>query len=950
MKLKSLLMVILAATALQAQISIIPKPSQLTMREGTFTLTAATAIYYDPAVAELAGYAGRFAEALRQATGLPLPLGPLPADTTSGEAIWLMAHGARPEWGREGYALQATPAGCRIRANATAGFFYATQTLFQLLPVQFYAPEPAAGVTWQMPCVSVVDVPRFPWRGMHLDVCRHFFPVEFVKRYIDILAMHKINTFHWHLTDDQGWRIEIKKYPRLTEVGAWRSDGVNPRYGGYYTHEQIREVVAYAAERAITIVPEIEMPGHSSAALAAYPWLGCTGGPYRVQLSWGVFSDVFCAGKDTTFAFLEEVLKEVITLFPGEIIHVGGDECPKVNWHSHTLDQQRMAQEGLANEEQLQGYFMRRIESFLHENGRRMIGWDEIIDGGVDPSAAVMAWRGSENGAVAARLGHDVVMTPTSHCYFDYYQAQGGEPQAIGGLITLEKVYQLEPVPAGLSGADAAHIIGCQANLWTEYIGEPDKAEYMLLPRLCALSEVGWTARERREYGDFTARMALHYGRLETAGITVRFPARALFAGSGDSTSIDLWGADSSSGTRVGDGSRVGSDALLWSMNTSGAHSSLAIRFPQPVNMQLRFPWYSLTFSYRTNMAVDTLFIGFIDGAGRRAWYSMLQRHTAATNKWTTFSRPLAGFVAQSGFDSTAVEQFAFWTNNSRAGAAFQFADIYIGVPPQWPAAKSPIVFFDGYNYNPLFRIRGFANAPGSGIAEGAGLRPQTNALRWLPPADRSLSSIRWRFFERIDKSRVLANDTLKFTLKAPPGSDSLRLAFTDAAALESSFWLTSADGVFDGSWHTLALPLARFMADSGFAAGAVDLFSVHTHSSLPGAEILLTDLWIGAPPASAISSVDAGMTLWSGYRLEQNYPNPFNPVTAISYRLPERGRVLLTVHNILGQRVATLVDAVQEDGAYQLQWDAQQCATGPYYYRLQVNGFVQTRRMMLVR
>jgi hexosaminidase len=369
---------------------------------------------------------------------------------------------------------------------------------------------------------------------MHLDVGRHFYGADYVKRYIDLIARYKLNRFHWHLTEDQGWRIPIDRYPRLTEVGGFRAqthvghgredfvgDGVP--HGGYYTKDEIRDVVAYAAERYITIVPEIEMPGHSLAALAAYPELACTEGPFEVGMTWGVFEDIYCPSEET-FAFLENVLAEVIEIFPGELVHIGGDEAPKVRWEESALVQELKAREGLADEHEVQSWFVHRIERFLNANGRRLIGWDEILDGGLAPNATVMSWRGTEGGIEAARMGHDVVMTPYSHLYFDYYQSedQDSEPLAIGGFLPLDSVYDYEPVPSELTSAEATHILGAQANVWTEYMKSWDHVEYMVFPRLFALSEVAWSAADRKDYARFHARLGWHLDRLDALGVRYR--------------------------------------------------------------------------------------------------------------------------------------------------------------------------------------------------------------------------------------------------------------------------------------------------------------------------------------------------------------------------------------------------------------------------------------------
>jgi hexosaminidase len=360
-------------------------------------------------------------------------------------------------------------------------------------------------------------------------------PVEFVKKYIDLLAIHKMNRFHWHLTEDQGWRIEIMKYPKLAEISAWRDESLighaseKPRqfdgkpHGGFYTQDEIREVVAYAAERYITVVPEIEMPGHSQAALAAYPELSCTGGPFKVQTMWGIHEDVYCAGNEKTFEFLENVLAEVLELFPGEYIHVGGDECPKDRWEKCPKCQSRIKSEGLEDENELQSYFIKRMEKFLNAHDRRLIGWDEILEGGLAPNATVMSWRGEEGGIKAAKAGHDVVMAPTSHTYFDYYQADPeNEPLAIGGMLPIETVYSYDPVPAELNEEQITHILGVQAQVWTEYIPTPEKAEYMAYPRACALAEIAWTPADQKDYERFSRSLARHLKRLDMLDVNYR--------------------------------------------------------------------------------------------------------------------------------------------------------------------------------------------------------------------------------------------------------------------------------------------------------------------------------------------------------------------------------------------------------------------------------------------
>ncbi|MFZ6800739.1 beta-N-acetylhexosaminidase [Undibacterium sp. Di24W] len=427
----------------------------------------------------------------------------------------------------ESYQLNIQQHGVEL-VGSQHGQFYALQSLLQLLPVQRQAHI-------QLPLTQIQDQPRFVWRGMHLDVGRHMFSVEFIKKLLDQMAVYKLNTFHWHLTEDQGWRIEINRYPKLTEIGGFRKQTTKDRnyqpyigdgepYGGFYTQDQIRDVVAYAKTKHISVVPEIELPGHSLAALAAYPELACTSGPFEVGTNWGIFEDIYCPSEQT-FAFLENVLTEVIDLFPSEYIHIGGDEAPKTRWKASPLAQEVMRREGLKNEEELQSYFIRRVEKFINGKGKRLIGWDEILEGGLAPNATVMSWRGEEGGIAAAKEGHDVIMSPTSWCYFD--AGQGPKEQEmwqLGGEISLEKVYSYNPVPQTLTAAQQSRIRGVQANVWTEYLRTPEKIEYMVFPRILAMAEVAWSAQEQRQFTHFEQRIAPHYQRLSAQKIAYRIP------------------------------------------------------------------------------------------------------------------------------------------------------------------------------------------------------------------------------------------------------------------------------------------------------------------------------------------------------------------------------------------------------------------------------------------
>jgi hexosaminidase len=432
----------------------------------------------------------------------------------------------------EGYILTITPKKIIIRAKSAPGLFYAVQTIRQLMPPDIEKQNIAEGFRLAVPACEIKDEPRFSYRGMHLDVSRHFFPPEDVKRYIDMIALHKMNIFHWHLTDDQGWRIEIRKYPKLTQVGAFRKEtlighgGKQPftydgkPYGGFYTQDEVRDIVAYAKAKFVTIIPEIEMPGHALAALAAYPELSCTGGPFEVYTRWGVVSDVYCAGREETFNFLEDVLSEVISLFPGKYIHIGGDECPKTRWEKCPLCQKRIKEEGLKDERELQSYFIQRIEKFLISKERKLIGWDEILEGGLAPEATVMSWRGTAGGIAAAKQKHDVIMTPNKYVYLDYYQCEpADQPLAIGGYLPLESVYSYNPMPPELNAEEQKYILGIQGNIWTEYIGTRDYLDYMAYPRMIAIAETGWTPDRLKDFDDFLARFKVLKIRYDAMGI-----------------------------------------------------------------------------------------------------------------------------------------------------------------------------------------------------------------------------------------------------------------------------------------------------------------------------------------------------------------------------------------------------------------------------------------------
>lgn len=522
---------LVAAPALEP--SLVPAPRRMARQPGEFRLSEDAVVQ---AASPALGEALALAAALRAVTAFPLPI-------ESGETdkpILRLVIG--PQWeqslGTEGYRLTVERERVEIQAAAPAGLFYGGMTFQQLLPAAAWderTASPSAPKNWVVPCLVIEDTPQYPWRGLLLDVARHYMPPEFLRRMVDLMALHKFNTLQLHLTDDQGWRLPVPGLPRLTEIGARRNESPRPGdrergdgtpYGPfYYTSDEIRALVAYAARRHVTIVPEIEMPGHFLGALAAYPEYSCRGGPFQVRTRWGIEEDILCVGNDASLALVETILSEVTALFPGKFIHIGGDEAPRTRWKECPRCQARMRSEGLREEAELQAWFNRRVARFLASKGRRLIGWDEILEGGLPPDATVMSWRGMQGGTAAAKLGHDVVMSPTSHCYLDYGQStKPGEPECIGGVISLKTVYEFTPVPPALSHDQRRHILGVQGNLWTEYLRAPREVEYFAFPRACALAEVAWSAPEGRSYDDFLQRLKHHLARLDQFKVNYRRP------------------------------------------------------------------------------------------------------------------------------------------------------------------------------------------------------------------------------------------------------------------------------------------------------------------------------------------------------------------------------------------------------------------------------------------
>jgi hexosaminidase len=522
---------VIAATGIAP--AIVPTPQKMEQLDGVFQLTGQTRIVTDAASRQTGEY---LREKLHASSGYALTVDQNTSGKLVAGAILLTTNDAKATLGAEGYELSVMPDAVVIRAPQQAGLFYGAQTFLQLLPPEIFSTNVTAKKEWTAPCVKVEDWPRFGWRGMMLDVSRHFYGKDFIKRYLDEMAMHKLNMFHWHLVDDQGWRLEIKKYPKLTSVGAWRKQPGytenNGIYGGFYTQDDVRDVVAYAAARHITIVPEIEIPGHSQAALASYPELTCDGKlgfveyfnefPALPATKWPSNScNVFCASNPKTLEFFQDVLTETMALFPGKYIHIGGDEVGTNYWSHCTNCQALMKSENLKNCHQLQGWLTRKVETFLNAHGRQLIGWDEILQGGLAPNATVMSWRGTAGGLAAVKAGHQAVMSPAPFLYFNRSQSTGTNqpPAPRRMLVTLEKVYHYEPVPAGLTTEQEKLVLGAEACIWTERLNRTDWIETMSFPRMCALAEVDWSPKSARDWSQFLNRMETHRKRLDLSGI-----------------------------------------------------------------------------------------------------------------------------------------------------------------------------------------------------------------------------------------------------------------------------------------------------------------------------------------------------------------------------------------------------------------------------------------------
>ena len=521
------------STSISASISIIPQPSTVNELTGQFIFSNKTTICTKGG-AQANQVASAFIGILEKSTGEKFNL--CQQSRKSNSITFILDE--KLQMPNEGYELNVKSNKVEVISNTAHGLFNGMQSLRQIFPSEIEKRGTNFSV-WTLPCVSIVDAPRFSYRGMHLDVSRHFFDKKFILKYIDMMSMYKYNRFHWHLTDDQGWRVEIKRYPKLLKTSAYRTECYGDTTGGFYTQQEIKEVVQYAKDRYIEVIPEIEMPGHAVAVLATYPEFSCSGGPFTVPTTWGIFHDVFCAGNDQVFEFIDNVLDEIIPLFPSKYIHIGGDECPKTRWERCSKCQARIKNENLKDEHELQSYFIKRIEKYLNIKGKQIIGWDEILEGGVSNSATIMSWRGMKGGIEAAQHGNYVVMSPASHCYLDHYQGvDTEEPLAFGKgkpyNIPLQQAYEFDPMPKNLTDEQSKYILGGQANVWSEYLPTTEQVEYMVYPRALALSECFWSNPANKSFDNFEQKVHSHYSRMENYGIS--------FSKSGDKQSTkDLY-------------------------------------------------------------------------------------------------------------------------------------------------------------------------------------------------------------------------------------------------------------------------------------------------------------------------------------------------------------------------------------------------------------------------
>ena len=881
--------------------AVIPKPARITLLPGRFVFSDKTSVCIQDTAELPRAVLDVFIENVRQLTGLVLR-----SDTASASCIFLSR--ATEDPGREGYNVIVEPQRITINASTPGGWFYGLQSLVQCLLPRSHENPVSRQPHWSIACMHIIDHARFAWRGLHLDCGRHFFTPGFIKKMLDAAARYKINTFHWHLTEDQGWRIEIKKYPDLTRIGSRRAEtnGNGIPHAGFYTQKEIRDIVRYAADRCITVVPEIELPGHCLAALAAYPQYSCTGGPFAVATTWGIFEDVYCAGKEETFAFLQDVLSEVIGLFPSPLIHIGGDECLKARW-SHCPDcQKRLDSENLANWDELQSYFIRRIAAFLHNHGKKIIGWDEILQGGLVSGAGVMSWRGKSGGITAARQGHPVVMCPTDSCYFDYYQARTGEPKAFGqSYLPLEKVYRFEPVPKELQETEKENILGGQANVWSEYIPDFRQAEYMLFPRLCAMSEVLWSAHEHRDLRDFLSRLDSHKTFFDHDDINARAKEFVFFSNSAVSFTTSGGLAE----ILPAAGARLGTEAVKWTL-IPGIENSLSWNFEQPLNLKRLLFQKPVHFYLKAPADCRYLRCTLTSARKHRIDYTLTVDSGFFDQTWHRVLVPAECFSGSRHFSE--LTGFCLSAYTDAAHSSLYLSEVGIGEPDPHPPAETPLVLFDGYDFNQtLYQCSFFNAASASGIAHGRGQRPGSSAIRIASLSTHPVS-ISWHFDPLIDlESR--SSGSLCFSCSGGD-SVSISIALQSRGAKQCR---TIVRYAAKGRWQHIRIPIAALQAEEGFSFAKInrlDMIFTGTDSDL----FYVTDLVITNPVRARVS----GLCLLSemselnmGTGMEQNTPNPFKAKTRITYYLEKDSAVQLLQTDLTEKSVRSLVNCHQPAG-----------------------------------
>ncbi len=847
----------------------------------------------------------------------------------AGKTIKVMGNDIDIDLKSEGYLLTVTEDTIFIKADSVPGVFYGFMTFYQL-------------IDWGKPyiklqCMNIEDYPNFLWRGMHFDVSRHFFSIDFIKKYIDMMALYKLNKFHWHLTDDHGWRIEIKRYPKLTEIGSYRIEH-DTLYGGFYSQNEIKEVIEYAKRKCIEVIPEIEMPGHSLAALASYPQYSCTGGPFSVPTTWGIFKDVYCAGNDSTFMFLENILSEVMELFPSKYIHIGGDEVPKDRWHYCPKCQQRIKDENLADEHELQSYFIKRIENFVNSKGKYIIGWDEILEGGLADNAIVQSWRGINGGIEAANNNHYVIMSPINYLYFNMEENDN----------SLQHIYNFNPVPPELPIDKVKYILGGEACLWTEYVASNQKAEYQLFPRLLALSEILWTPEESKDYNDFYNRVLYHFNYLSYNDIYFRLFSVPLFSNEngGFLDKFEFINASENSGLYKAYGYRPGSNALLWESNTNSDYTMLYWDVRNYFFWNTILENLELSFYIKVNKPVDTLFIGFVDSDNKRFFTSLDFSDFSSINKWQSYLLKLENWNIKDGFDFSNIDKLAFWYNNKNKNIRIYLSDIWFGKPDKYPKAISPLVFFTGFDYGFGFKTGFFNSHFSSGIQNIPGENGR-KAIVWIYKNSNRQSSVLWKFVENADLSEIFRRDTLFLDIKSKKSYESIKVIFVDNEGKKASYLIDKK--AFDGIWHSISIPLNSFYFDEGFDIANVQLFKIHNESTIENDSVWITNCWIGHPPSYIVQTGIKESAVNQNFEIFKNYLNPFNNSTTIIFNSNNNTYGVLSIYNILGQMVYNKKIKVQ-NGINKIKVNLANNPSGIYFYKLDIGDLSKIKKMILLK